>query len=207
MRYLLSSSLLCCSIKTDSADVMHPEHARQSAKVIAAFSSFLLEPSDASSEYEPSDPILILAPENGNFTNVISRIFLKTASLLWTFARCNFFLHFHGFNTLLRWSDKIVQICQLQNTTESHFDDYTFQCLLKPLDTFSLRSFSLFCKTVALNRNILHLNLKIIMWQSSLQLFLQFLTFFHVCFDFTVLFERKFDSIGNLLNQINKFLC
>jgi hypothetical protein len=42
---------------------------------------------------------------------------------------------------------------------------------------------------------------------SSLQLFLQFLTFFHVCFDFTVLFERKFDSIGNLLNQINKFLC
>ena len=45
MMMMMTWSADCCSIRTVSAEVMHPEQARQSAKVIVAFSSFLTPPS------------------------------------------------------------------------------------------------------------------------------------------------------------------
>lgn len=41
---MITWSADCCSIRTVSAEVIQPEQARQSARVIVAFSSFLTPP-------------------------------------------------------------------------------------------------------------------------------------------------------------------
>ena len=44
MMMMITWSADCCSIRTVSAEVIQPEQARQSARVIVAFSSFLTPP-------------------------------------------------------------------------------------------------------------------------------------------------------------------